>query len=446
MSKLQDLRVGLKLAAALTCILMIVMLLGGKSLWSLDRIDTGFRNYESAAEQAMATEELRLAVFDFVGAAREYVARDSGARLQVAFDLYDEIQTQVLGAVDQSRDRYGDAVKATAEEIDAFRTSFVLLTELRTERNRLVAEHIRTPGTEARRGLADFSDRALQAGRAEIAARASKAAMHLLLARDYAARYLESFRQADLDRARLEIRQAQAQSEPLGLRGLDAGVTERLAIMAAALQEISTVYETERAAADRFFGSELDVLESRTAEMLAAAEAVEADSRDALAAERRGVFFTVPIAIAFAALVALLAGLWLTRSVAHPIRGMTAAMGRLADGDTTAKIPAIGRRDEVGQMAQAMQVFKESMIEAERLTAERTEAQEAQIARSRRVEDLTGTFDAAVAQVLRGVSEAAEEMNATAQSMSSISEETRVQATSASGASTQASANVQTVA
>ena len=446
MSKLQDLRVGLKLAAALTCILIIVMLLGAKSLWSLDRIDASFRSYEDATQQAMTTDKLRRDVLAFVGAAREYVARDTDERLQVTLGLYDEIQTSLAAAIEHGNGRYGDAVKATSKQITSLRTSFVSLADLRASRNLLVAERIRTPGTEARRALAAFSDQALQAGRAEIAVRASTAAMHLLLARDYAARYLEEFRQADLDRARLEIRQAQAQSEPLRPRGLASGVIERLEIIAAALQEVSGVYETERAAADRFFGPDLDALELRTAEMLAAADAVEAASREGLASERRGVFLTIPLAIAFAAFVALLAGFWLTRSVAKPIRGMTTAMGRLADGDMAASIPAIGRRDEVGQMAQAVQVFKDSMIEAERLSAERAAAQETQIARTKRIDGLTSAFDAAVKEVLQGVSNAAEEMNATAQSMSSIAEETRGRATSASSASTQTSSNVQTVA
>ncbi len=133
-------------------------------------------------------------------------------------------------------------------------------------------------------------------------------------------------------------------------------------------------------------------------------------------------------------------------TVTRPIGAMTAAMRRLADGDKTVEIPAVGQKDEVGEMAETVQVFKDSMIEAERLAAEQAKAQEAQVARAKRLEELTANFDAAVAQVLQGVSGAAEEMQATAQSMSSIADQTKGQASSASSASTQASANVQTVA
>ena len=59
-----------------------------------------------------------------------------------------------------------------------------------------------------------------------------------------------------------------------------------------------------------------------------------------------------------------------SRTIAVPIQGMTAAMGKLAGGDNSTAIPGVGRADEVGEMADAVQVFKDNMIEAERLRAE----------------------------------------------------------------------------
>ena len=65
-------------------------------------------------------------------------------------------------------------------------------------------------------------------------------------------------------------------------------------------------------------------------------------------------------------------------------RGMTAAMQRLAGGDTSVEIPAKGRRDEIGQMAKAMDVFKEQIVTAERMRAEQ-EAQKQRSAEERRL-------------------------------------------------------------
>jgi diguanylate cyclase (GGDEF)-like protein/PAS domain S-box-containing protein len=74
---------------------------------------------------------------------------------------------------------------------------------------------------------------------------------------------------------------------------------------------------------------------------------------------------------ALLALVAASAGLWmlLTRNVALPLQAMTAAMRRLAARDFTVTIPAVGRRDELGTMAQTIDVFRASLIETEKLRA-----------------------------------------------------------------------------
>ncbi|MGA1800884.1 methyl-accepting chemotaxis protein [Rhizobium sp. HT1-10] len=60
----------------------------------------------------------------------------------------------------------------------------------------------------------------------------------------------------------------------------------------------------------------------------------------------------------------------LSRTIVRPIVGMTAAMGRLAGGDNNVEIPASDRRDEVGRMADAVRVFKDSAIEKLRLAGE----------------------------------------------------------------------------
>ena len=69
-------------------------------------------------------------------------------------------------------------------------------------------------------------------------------------------------------------------------------------------------------------------------------------------------------------LVAVMMGVVLTRGIAAPIGRMREIMVKLVHGDTSVTVPGIGRKDEVGGMADAVQVFKDSMIETERLRAE----------------------------------------------------------------------------
>ena len=133
-------------------------------------------------------------------------------------------------------------------------------------------------------------------------------------------------------------------------------------------------------------------------------------------------------------------------SITRPVSGMTSAMLALAEGDTEAPIPAVGQKDEIGQMAGAVQVFRENTIERERLQAERAQEEAAEHERQRRIEALITDFRDKVGEVTQIVAANTDELEATARSLSSIATETHAQATSVSAASEEASVNVQTVA
>src|ERR1700744_1037304 len=72
-------------------------------------------------------------------------------------------------------------------------------------------------------------------------------------------------------------------------------------------------------------------------------------------------------------LLSILMGWLLSRAIAAPIAKMTDAMGALASGDHAVDGPAVGRKDEVGRMADAVQHFKDAAIEKVRLEAEAAE-------------------------------------------------------------------------
>ena len=136
-----------------------------------------------------------------------------------------------------------------------------------------------------------------------------------------------------------------------------------------------------------------------------------------------------------------------SRTIAVPIQGMTAAMGKLAGGDNSTAIPGVGRADEVGEMADAVQVFKDNMIEAERLRAEQAQS-EARAAAQRKADmhKLAGHFEEAVGDIVKALSSSSTELEAAAKSLSKTAESTQDLSTLVSAASEEASTNVQSVA
>jgi methyl-accepting chemotaxis protein len=149
-----------------------------------------------------------------------------------------------------------------------------------------------------------------------------------------------------------------------------------------------------------------------------------------------------------AGLVIGIAFAWLIgRGISRPVVRMCVAMRALAGGDKAVEIPGVGRKDEIGQMADTVQVFKDSMIETERLRAEQEQTKAlAEAERKRSMTNLADTFEAGVKGIVSAVASQATEMEASAQAMTHTAEQTTQQATTVAAAVEQASASIQTVA
>jgi methyl-accepting chemotaxis protein len=143
-------------------------------------------------------------------------------------------------------------------------------------------------------------------------------------------------------------------------------------------------------------------------------------------------------------------GLFVGKAAAKPIQKMTSAMVQLASGSQealeTVEVPSSDRSDELGDMASAVQVFKENALERVRMRAEREAEQEARAARQQRVEELISSFRGTVQEVLQVVAANTGQMETSAVSLLDTANETSSRANNVSAASEQASANVQSVA
>jgi methyl-accepting chemotaxis protein len=147
------------------------------------------------------------------------------------------------------------------------------------------------------------------------------------------------------------------------------------------------------------------------------------------------------------ALAALLIGGFVGhRQIGRPLRGVTAAIERLADGDYSLPVTR-ERRDEIGAIWKAMRVFAEAMAEAQRLREVQAD-NERHMAERRRQEmaALAQSFEGSVGGLVQHLSAAAEELESTAKSMATTAEQTNQRSSSVAAASEQTSVNVQAVA
>lgn len=137
----------------------------------------------------------------------------------------------------------------------------------------------------------------------------------------------------------------------------------------------------------------------------------------------------------------------LGRSIVGPIAGMTAAMRKIAQGDTETAIPALERRDEFGAMAKSVQVFKDNMVDAARLRGEQDELKKrSEAERLILLGRMADEFESSVRGSLDALTGAAVDLRSTSNGMSSAATEASHQASTVAVVAKQASANVQTVA
>ena len=153
------------------------------------------------------------------------------------------------------------------------------------------------------------------------------------------------------------------------------------------------------------------------------------------------------VAVAFAVAAALAASLFGMSRVSRPITVITQAMAVLARGDAAAAVPYRDRRDEIGAMAAAVQVFKDNLIRTRQLEAETAEARlAAEEQRRSGMRQMADSFERAVGGIIGLVSSSATELQATAGSMSAMAAQTSAQSTTVAAAAEEAASNVNTVA
>ncbi|MBK1658087.1 methyl-accepting chemotaxis protein [Paracraurococcus ruber] len=132
--------------------------------------------------------------------------------------------------------------------------------------------------------------------------------------------------------------------------------------------------------------------------------------------------------------------------VIRPIAAMTEAMSRLAAGDRTVAVPAADRRNEVGAMARAVQVFRDGLVEADRMAERERAEQAAQRQRAERLAALTAAFEAEAGRQTDALAAAAAALERQAAAMTGVAGRSTEQSVAIAAAAGSANEGVQSVA
>ena len=449
-----NLNVGVKVGAGFALILVFLLAVSIVSSMGLSGANGNFGEYRQIARQSNQLGRIqanlltaRLGVKDYIITGTDKAAETVEKRIATLATLIEDAKELFT-----SEEKVRQITHAQGEMAE-YKAAFEKTIEFRAQRNGFV-DTMNEAGPKSERALTKIMKSAFEDGDAQASFLAGQTLRHLLLARLYSNRFLVDNAQASADRANQELNDFERLATEMRnelqnptRRGLARDVTG-----------YAKAYHDAFTAVTKVIFERNDVIKNTLDKIgpavAAEMEEVKLDNKKlqdkigpvATASMNQSMWTAIIVSIIALVLGAGLA-VFLGRAISRPIIDMTGAMEKLAAGNLKTQVPAVGRTDEIGQMADAVQVFKDNAIEVERLKQE-SEEQERRAAEDRRrsMNEMADSFEASVKGVVQTVSSAAEELQATAQQMSTTAEQTKSQSGAAAHASQDATANVQTVA
>ncbi|WP_316977286.1 HAMP domain-containing methyl-accepting chemotaxis protein [Shumkonia mesophila] len=455
MTFLRKIRIGTKVAAGFAIVMALLAMVAGVGYIGIHGASGNFNDYREAALErsqldhiATATQRVRVNVRNFLLTPREDVAKRT-------FERLDMVQKEVAAAQQLMAGRKDLLVQV--DKLDSWnkewRREFQAMVDFQAEIDRQVRDGLEKVGPEMERDLETLMNVLKLNGDADGVEIVAKATRHMMLARLHGQRFLRTSDEDAAERVKSETAEFGKYQAALDKVVRNAEDREPLLKVMEAAKVYTAAWEathTAIVARDNAFKVKMTQFGNdmvKTADDLAT---VLRDFQEVLGpraeAENERTILISMVVSAIAFVLGILAAWGIGAGISRPIQAMTSAMTRLAGKDMEVAIPATDHKDEVGDMAKAVQVFKDNMIEADRLAEEQRKAQEEQAARAKRVEALCKAFDAASSEAVKSVASAATQLEDSSEAMSATAEETTRQAAAVAAASEQASANVQTVA
>ncbi len=364
------------------------------------------------------------------------------------------------------------------------------MADLVKEQNHLVSDVLIPAGEAVVHDIDGIIKDAAKEGNEEAMRLAATAREHALLTQVYTQRYINEQDEALVENVRHEFKKTEEALATLKSslhtqkeKDLFADAQKRFHDYEVAFEKMHVDEVKVRHLVDEKMPEEINDIVKKAehlAELISIEEhKLEKQMHDEIAAAETQIIIISVLGV----LIAMAIAFYLSQDISNPIVRMTGAMQELADGNLEVEVPDADRGDEIGDMAATMQVFKDAAVENEKMRQQQKKAEEAERQREaeerkmaeqraeqerqreaeaerekkaaeeqaeeerkRLLNEMADQFQSSVGNVVEGVSAAAEEMQASAQSMAAGAEETETRSAAVAAAAEQAAANVTTVA
>ncbi|MEM9221604.1 MAG: methyl-accepting chemotaxis protein [Pseudomonadota bacterium] len=445
---MSNLKIGTRLYGAFGAVLVLLVILAVVVGMQTYQTLTGVTTYR---EKAINTNQIgriqanvlmtRLGVKDFIKTGSDAWTATVRERHAKAMDLFEE--TEGMAMLPENRVLFDEMREKMVEYGEAFER----VVAFQQKRNEYVAV-MDEVGPRAAKNVEKLFESATSSANhsnSQALARAKKDIMSMRLA---AFKFLLNNSPEDLEVAHGFENDAVTQLRTV-VGGVDRSLVNSL------IQDLSTydemmknVYDTILNRNEVITGT-LDRIGPEVAAIVEEKKLANKEVQDRIGPElQTGAQFSLIVLISIAGVsiaLSLILAIVIGRSITRPVQGLTDAMAELSNGNLEVDVPSTDGKDEVGDMARAVQVFKDNMVKTRQMEEEEARAQAERMRRSEATERAISEFRKQIDSRLSSLSGVSEELTDSAEILAQLSRETQDRSNSANEVSEQASANVQSV-
>lgn len=477
--KIENYSIKTRIFAGFGAVIALCLVLGGVSTYKNVYLANTFHAFEDMAADALLASEINADMAKTLLNTSAFIQTRSPDALAESQKFLKETKDGIaLAKTDIFKPYRAERVAKMSSLLGKYETGLEKVVTLYKERDELVNDKLDKIGPAVRRSVSKIGDEATQAGLANIGNTAGRANESLLLGRLYVGKFLTTNDPEQIDFAIKELAQS---TKYLGLLAATTTNGTWRSSAQAAIKQVEIYRATATRVRDLIAernqikntvvlagGATISSLAAEVKNSAIADEKIIGD--DATASINSAIF--IVLAVTLGVLLAGAAFAWfIAGGIVKPVKAMTDTMTKLASGDREIEVPAQDKTDEIGEMAGAVQVFKENLIENERLqeetraadakqkeadqkaaeqerlrVAEEAKQAEAVAQRAELIGAITAEFEKTANDALGVFSSASTEMQTAAEGMTNTAEQTSQRSATVASASEEASTNTQTVA
>ena len=450
-------RINTKIMIGFGAVLVLTAVISTMSYRGFDKVSEGFNIFNQRVKVVGIARDVDRGFVAFRRFVREFALSGDESLIAEARTRQQVLAKDIKRGLDEIKnpERHQKMVELNGQ-FEIYAKDFDKLVALKQEQNKLTKEVLDPLGVKSRAEIEELQAMAAaKAGNSNTMVLAGEALKQFLLARLNVNKLLGRHEQSSAEGAEKALAQLKIAMAAFGAAIVNEEVRNVFVDANANVQKYAEAYHKAAHNAhetESLVNGEM----SKAAQVIAAAAANIKES--GLAEEAKIEHETVSLisstealvlAIAIGSMVLGMALAWLIgRAISKPVVGLCAGMRELAEGNFQVVLPGLGRGDEVGDMAQAVETFKVKAEQKARAEAEAKMKQDEIAAQQRKAEmiKLANSFEAAVGEIVETVSSASTELEASASTLTATAERSQELATTVAAASEEASTNVQSVA